>query len=241
MQLRALFQEKKSETEKTSIINLNISQLTDEVKNYLYENENLSKMGYRYSLQDNKFSLKEELVFGMSIGSLMLGIAGFIVIPGNFIFKTICIGGILGVGLYKLLSQNDGIYSNKIKYIKEKTEDLQILLKNDQFKVSLIVNIEKDFLVLENKFQNNEETLKLVKNKKAKVIHELKNLLIEEDVKRITEIYTILKEIKILEEETQKLLKLDLLNHEINKKLNDVGIETSLDEEAVTQKIKSLL
>ena len=141
MQLRALFQEKKSETEKTSIINLNISQLTDEVKNYLYENENLSKMGYRYSLQDNKFSLKEELVFGMSIGSLMLGIAGFIVIPGNFIFKTICIGGILGVGLYKLLSQNDGIYSNKIKYIKEKTEDLQILLKNDQFKVSLIVNI----------------------------------------------------------------------------------------------------
>ena len=79
------------------------------------------------------------------------------------------------------------------------------------------------------------------KYKKAKVIHELKNLLIEEDVKRITEIYTILKEIKILEEETQKLLKLDLLNHEINKKLNDVGIETSLDEEAVTQKIKSLL
>lgn len=240
MQLQSLFstEEKKSET--FNALELNISQLVKEILEYLEEIRNLAKLGFSFSIKEKKFYYTQECLTGggtafvASNGLLLLGL------PGNGLIKTGLVFGLVATAFYKYFSMKSGIYKNRINSLKSKTDTLESLLKNDAFKVSLVVNIEKDFNTLEEKFQSKPETLSMVKKKRSEMINELKTILVEEDLNNLNKLLNLLSNIKEIEEQTQKLLKLDTLNQEVHKQLNSEMTQTE-EENEVTEKIKSLL
>lgn len=238
MQLQSLFS--KEEPKNTmNALELNIPQLVKEISDYLEEIRNLTKIGFYFSNENNNFTYTQD--------SIALGTVAFLVsngvllaaLPGSGVMKMALVMGLTAVGLYKYFSKENGWYKNRLNFIKTKTTTLKSLLKNDTFKISLIVNIEKDFNTLEEKFKSKPETLSMVKKKRSEMVNELKGLLVEEDLSNLQRLLGLLSNIKEIEEQTQKLLRLDSLNQEVHKYLNN---ETeSPEEKEVTEKIKSLL
>lgn len=240
MQLQSLFstEEKKSET--LNALELNISQLVKEILEYLEEIRNLTKLGFNFSMKENKFHYTQDGQFA-GIGAFFVSNTLLMMsLPGSGLIKMALIAGITGAGVYKYFSRDNGLYKNRMNYVRNKTTTLESLLKNDTFKVSLIVNIEKDFNTLEEKFQSKPETLSMVKKKRTEMINELKTILVEEDLNHLPRLLGLLTNIKEIEEQTQKLLKLDSLNHEVHKQLN-AQVTESEEENEVTEKIKALL
>lgn len=239
MQLQSLFsQEEKPDS--FSPLELNLSQLVQEINDYLEEIRNLTKLGFYFSMEDNKFTYTQDAMAFGSLGFFSSTTLLLATLPGSGIMKAALLAGITGAGVYKYFSKDNGIYKERIHYVKNKTETLKALLKNDSFKVSLIVNIEKDFNTLEEKFKLKPETLSLVKKKRSDMINELKSILVEENLNNLQRLLSLLTNIKLIEDQTQKLLKLDNLNHEVHKQLNSEMTE-SLEDNEVTEKIKSLL
>lgn len=239
MQLQSLFS-KEEKSDNFNALELNISQLVQEINDYLEVIKNLAALGFSFSMQDNVFThtqaAKEIGGLGFLISTTLLVAA----LPGSGIMKIALVAGLTGAAVYKLFSRENGIHKEKINFIKNKTETLHALMKNDSFKVGLIVNIEKDFNTLEEKFQLKPETLSLVKKKRSDMINEIKSILIEENLNNLPRLLILLTNIKQIEEQTQKLLKLDQLNSEVNKHLNSEVTE-NLEDNEVTEKIKSLL
>lgn len=238
MQLQSLFS--KEEPKNTmNALELNIPQLVKEISDYLEEIRNLTKIGFYFSNENNNFTYTQD--------SIALGTVAFLVsngvllaaLPGSGIMKMALVMGLTAVGLYKYFSKENGWYKNRLNFIKTKTTTLKSLLKNDTFKISLIVNIEKDFNTLEEKFKSKPETLLMVKKKRSEMVNELKGLLVEEDLSNLQRLLGLLSNIKEIEEQTQKLLRLDSLNQEVHKYLNSES--ESPEEQEVTEKIKSLL
>lgn len=240
MQLQSLFsQQEKKET--FNALELNISQLVKEISDYLEEIRSLTKLGFYFSMEENKFRYTQDAYMAGSlgfIGSNILLLAG---LPGSGLMKVALLAGITGAGVYKYFSKESGLYKDRINYVKNKTETLKALLKNDTFKVSLIVNIEKDFNTLEDKFQFKPDTLSLVKQKRLHILNELKSILVDENLNNLQRLLSLLSNIKEIEEQTQKLLKLDSLNAEVHKQLNTTVVEDNIEDNEVLDKIKSLL
>ena len=65
-------------------------------------------------------------------------------------------------------------------------------------------------------------------------------MLVEEDLSKINNLLSVLINIKEIEEQTQKLLKLDNLNQAVINELQG-GVSESPEENEVTEKIKALL
>lgn len=239
MQLQSLFsQEEKKDT--FNALELNISQLVKEISDYLEEIRSLTKLGFYFSMEDNKFIYTQDAYMAGSIGFIGSNMLLLAALPGSGIMKIALLAGITGAGVYKYFSKENGIHKEKMNYVKSKTETLKTLLKNDTFKVSLIVNIEKDFNTLEEKFQYKPDTLALVNQKRLHILNELKSILVEENLNNLQRLLSLLTNIKEIEEQTQKLLKLDSLNAEVHKQLNSQVTE-NLEDNEVTEKIKSLL
>lgn len=239
IQLQSLFA-KEAPKEVTNALELKIPQLVTEIDDYFEELRSLSKIGFSFSSQENKFSYTQDVISLSTAAYAIVNGVLMLTLPGNGLMKLSLLMGLTGVGLYKYLSKENGIYKERLEAIKTKTNTLKTLLQNDTFKISLIVNIEKDFNTLEEKFQFKPETLTMVKKKRNEIINELKNLLVEENLNGLTRLLDLLRNIKEIEEQTQKLLKLDRLNEEVNKRLNN-HVSESPEENEVTEKIKSLL
>lgn len=238
MQLQSLFS-KKENSEKSKELELKIPQLIEEVEDYFKIIKNLSF--FDYSKETNKFTYTAE---GLGTGFFMMLMSNALLLmftPGNGISKAALIFFLTCALGYKTFNKRDGIFSSRIKYIKSKTETLKALLQNDSFKISLIVNIEKEFNSLEEKFQSKPETLSMVKKKHNEIISELKTLLIEENLSNLERILTLLKNMKDLEGQIKKLLKLENLNEEVHKQLNSTSIFTEEEKVEVDKNFKSLL
>ena len=80
----------------------------------------------------------------------------------------------------------------------------------------------------------------MVKKKRIEVVNKLKEMLVEEDLSKINNLLSVLINIKEIEEQTQKLLKLDNLNQAVINELQG-GVSESPEENEVTEKIKALL
>ena len=238
MQLQSLFAKEEVKSSMNPL-ELNIPQLVTEISDYLEEIRNLTKLGFYFSSQENKFNYTQDAVAMGGVGFLVTNSVLLMALPGTGLMKLSLIMGLSAAGLYKYFSKENGLYKNRLNFVKTKTTTLKSLLKNDTFKISLVVNIEKDFNTLEEKFQSKPETLSMVKKKRTEMVNELKGLLVEEDLSNLQRLLGLLSNIKEIEEQTQKLLRLDSLNQEVHKYLNN---ETeSPEEKEVTEKIKSLL
>jgi hypothetical protein len=243
MQLQSLFSTEIFTEEKKEIPNLlelNISQLSKEISDYLEKIKDLTELGFHFSIQDNNFSYTKEVFLAGGIAFFVSNVLLLAALPGSGFIKMALIAGIVGAGVYKYFSIERGIYKNEINYVKEKTKILQSLFKNDEFKILLIVNIEKNFNTLEEKFQSKTDTLLMIKKKKDEMLNELKTILIDEDLNNLQKLLYLLTNIKEIEEQTQKLLKLENLNSEVYKQLN-VQVSHFEEENEITEKIKSLL
>ena len=237
MQLQALFQK---EEVSESVLELNISKIVEEIENYLEEIRNLTKLGFNFSIKDNKFNITQDAI-SMAGAALIFGNIGInLALPGSGIMKIALVTGLLGTLVYKYLSKNNGIFKERLLAIQEKTNNLNALIKNEKFRIALIVNIEKDFNTLEEKFETKPETLSMVKKKRVEVVNKLKEMLVEEDLSKINNLLNVLINIKEIEEQTQKLLKLDNLNQAVISELQG-GVSESPEENEVTERIKALL
>lgn len=240
MQLQSLFSKEEEKKDTYNALELNISQLVKEINEYLEAIRTLTKFGFYFSMEENKFIYTQDAYMGGTISFIGANMLFLTALPGNGLMKMALIAGITGAGIYKYFSKEDGIHKDKINYVKNKTETLKALLKSDEFKVSLIVNIEKEFNILEEKFQLKSETLSLINKKRTYVINELKSILVEENLNNLQRLLFLLSNIQEIEQQTKKLLKLDNLNEKVDKQLNS-QVTDSLEDNEVTEKIKSLL
>lgn len=238
IKLQSLFsKEEKHET--TKALELRIPQLVTDIDDYFEEIRNLAKAGFDFSNDSNTFNYTQEAII-TSAFLMALSTAIFLfLLPGNGWIKEALIVGLTFAGAFKYFSKEKGFFRNRINYVTSQTKTLKTLLQNDTFKVSLIVNIEKDFNTLEEKFQLKPDTLSMVKKKRNDIINELKTLLIEENLNSLKRLLELLRNIKEIEEQTEKLLKLEALNEEVSKQLSHVSV--SPEENEVTEKIKALL
>jgi len=91
MQLQALFQK---EEVSESVLELNISKIVEEIESYLEEIRNLTKLGFNFSIKDNKFNTTQDAI-SMAGAALIFGNIGInLALPGSGIIKIALITGL---------------------------------------------------------------------------------------------------------------------------------------------------
>ena len=156
---------------KTSELDLQVTKLVEEIEGYFTEIRELQDAGYHFSHTKGDFRYTQDLIAIASVGSVVGGGVSLGVLP-----EVGFIGGLVVLGLnfmvaYKITNKKTGIYAKRLKKIKATQATLKRLFNNEEFKISLVLNIEKNFNVLEERFKSKlgenhhkTATLSLVKN-----------------------------------------------------------------------------
>lgn len=254
MQLQSLFSSKEEKKKDKKLVELDINLLTEEITNYL---EQIRKIGlwFEFEEDENKFKYTEDLKLVILGFSIFITIVNFSVVkylPDFFWLNYVILNIFSCFGIYKCIDQEKGIFKNKLRNIKNKRKILNDLLKDDKFKVSLIVNIEKYFDNLEKKFQSNE-IITTVKRQRTSIVKEIKGILIEEKLNNLGRLLELLQDMKKMEEQseilmkeieeqTKKSCKLEMLENEVK---NQLGKKSETEEveyiKDINKKIKSTL
>lgn len=239
MQLKSLFSSEKK-NKNINMLNLKISELIKEIDKYFEKIRKLKQAGFKVSIEKNRIDYTQEHFCIGAIAISLMSMLLMILLPGGGIVKILSIVGLTSLGTFQFLSKEKGFYKNEIKYVTTQTENLNAILKTESFKISLIINIENQFNLIEEKFKNNPETFLQIKNEKNMIIKEIKDLLIEEDINNLISMVGLLRSLEDVEKKTEKLIKLNALNKEVSKQLHNNEIDEKEEIES-PEKFKKLL
>lgn len=239
MQLKSLFSSEKK-NKNINMLNLKISELIKEIDKYFEKIRKLKQAGFKVSIEKNRIDYTQEHFCIGAIAISLMSMLLMILLPGGGILKILSIVGLTSLGTFQFLSKEKGFYKNEIKYVTTQTENLNAILKTESFKISLIINIENQFNLIEEKFKNNPETFLQIKNEKNMIIKEIKDLLIEEDINNLISMVGLLRNLEDVEKKTEKLIKLNALNKEVSKQLHNNEIDEKEEIES-PEKFKKLL
>lgn len=219
MQLKKLFYRRDNENEnkeKDIILNIEPERLLLELSEYTDNIRFLKKRGFLFSMEENKFTCNNEAkatAMGLVFLGLLFSSSDWI---GLFSFSFLT-----SALLLKYFSQKHGIFKEKIEMAKVKTETIKVLFHNDLFKKSLLVNIEKNFLDLKNKFIQLPGKVYNLENEHLNILEDLKYLMVQESHQDINKLFILLNEFQEINNEVKTLLKIDVLTHEVNKELKN--------------------
>ena len=239
MQLKSLFSSEKK-NKNINMLNLKISELIKEIDKYFEKIRKLKQAGFKVSIEKNRIDYTQEHFCIGAIAISLMSMLLMILLPGGGILKILSIVGLTSLGTFQFLSKEKGFYKNEIKYVTTQTENLNAILKTESFKISLIINIENQFNLIEEKFKNNPETFLQIKNEKNMIIKEIKDLLIEEDINNLISMVGLLRNLEDVEKKAEKLIKLNALNKEVSKQLHNNEIDEKEEIES-PEKFKKLL